>query len=326
MNFTFDYFRKKTTDVLLRVPIPLSVGAGSDPYSNAGKIANNGIETSATYNGNVNDFNFSVTGTLTAVENEVLALSTGTQQISGASASHHGAAVTYTKEGYPLYSFFLIQTDGLFRSEQEVLDHNKDGELIQPNAVPGDIRFIDANDDGKIDGNDREYAGSPFPDFTYGLRLEGNWRNIDFSLFFQGTKGNKIYNGFNTYLEAVRVNTNYSSNTLDSYTFDPNSDFPRLDMADPNGNGVDNSDRFLEDGSYFRLKTFQLGYTLPESLMNKMSFDNIRLYCAIENLFTISDYSGYNPDIGGDGLKSRGVDFRVYPLNRSYHVGLQLNF
>jgi TonB-dependent starch-binding outer membrane protein SusC len=326
MNFTFDYFRKKTTDVLLRVPIPLSVGAGSDPYSNAGKIANNGIETSATYNGNVNDFNFSVTGTLTAVNNEVLALSTGTQQISGASASHHGSAVTYTKEGYPLYSFFLIQTDGLFRSEQEVLDHSKNGELIQPNAVPGDVRFIDANDDGMIDGNDRVYAGSPFPDFTYGLRLEGNWRNIDFSLFFQGTKGNKIYNGFNTYLEAARVNTNYSSKTLDSYTFNPNSDFPRLDMADPNGNGVDNSDRFLEDGSYMRLKTLQLGYTLPESLMNKMSFDNIRLYFAIENLFTISDYSGYNPDIGGNGLNSRGVDFRVYPLNRSFHVGLQLNF
>lgn len=326
MNFIFDYFRKKTTDVLLRVPIPLSVGAGSDPFSNAGEIANNGFEATAIYNGSVNDFNFSVTGTLTSVKNEVLALSTGTQRISGASASHHGSAVTYTQEGSPLYSFFLIQTDGLFRNEQEVTSHSKDGELIQPNAVPGDIRFIDANDDGRIDGNDRVYAGSPFPDFSYGLRLEGDWRNFDFSLFFQGTQGNKIYNGFNTYLEAARVNTNYSSATLDSYTFNPDSEFPRLDMADPNGNGVDNSDRFLEDGSYLRLKTFQLGYTLPKTLLNRMSFDNLRLYLAAENLFTLTDYLGYNPDIGGNGLSSRGVDFRVYPLNRSYHLGLQLNF
>lgn len=325
-NVVLDYFRKKTTDVLLRVPIPLSVGAGSDPYSNAGEIANNGFEAAVTYNGQVRDFNFSVTGTLTAVDNEVRSLSTGSQLISGGTASHHGSAVTYTQEGYPLYSFFLIKTDGLFRSVEEVNAHSKDGELIQPNAVPGDIRFVDANNDGTIDGNDRQYCGSPFPDFSYGLRMEANWKNLDFSLFFQGTQGNKIYNGFNTYLEAARVNTNYLSTTLNSYTFNPDSDFPRLDMADPNGNGVDNSDRYLEDGSYFRLKTVQIGYTFPESILNKVAISNLRLYLAAENLFTISDYSGYNPDIGGNGLSSRGIDFRVYPLNKSYHIGLQLNF
>ena len=254
LNFTMDYFNKKTSDVLLRVPIPLSLGVSNDPYANAGKISNKGFELEVNYKGQIGDFKYSATGSLSAINNEVLALSTGSQVISGGSASHHGSAVTYTREGYPLYSFFLIKTDGLFRSEAEVSAHNKNGQLIQPNAVPGDIRFVDANDDGIIDGNDRVYCGSPFPDFSYGIRLDGEWKNFDFAIFFQGTKGNKIYNGFNTYLEAVRVNTNYSTATLNSYTFNPDSNFPRLDMADPNGNGIDNSDRFLENGSYFRMK------------------------------------------------------------------------
>ncbi|MCW3788531.1 SusC/RagA family TonB-linked outer membrane protein [Plebeiibacterium sediminum] len=326
LNFTMDYFNKKTSDVLLRVPIPLSLGVSNDPYANAGKISNKGFELEVNYKGQLGDFKYSVTGSLSAIKNEVLALSTGSQVISGGSASHHGSAVTYTREGYPLYSFFLIKTDGLFRSEAEVSAHNKNGQLIQPNAVPGDIRFVDANDDGIIDGNDRVYCGSPFPDFSYGIRLDGEWKSFDFAIFFQGTKGNKIYNGFNTYLEAVRVNTNYSKATLNSYTFNPDSNFPRLDMADPNGNGIDNSDRFLENGSYFRMKTLQIGYTLPENLLKKAYISFARLYLAADNIFTISDYSGYNPDIGGNGLSSRGVDFRVYPLNRSYHVGLQLNF
>lgn len=326
LNYTFDYFQKRTTDLLLRVPIPLSVGAANDPYSNAGKVSNKGYEMALTYNGNWNDFNFSVTGNISGIKNEIIELSTGTQRLSGASASHHGSAVTYSEAGYPIYSFFLVKTDGLFRSEEEIQAHSKDGKLIQPRAKVGDIRYIDFNGDGQIDGGDRQFCGSPFPDFEYGIRLQGEWRGIDLSMFFQGTQGGKIYNGTKTYTETVRVNTNYSKETLNSFTFNPNSDFPRLDIDDPNDNGADYSDRFLESGSYFRCKTIQLGYTLPKSWTQKAFIERCRIYLAGDNLFTITGYSGYNPDIAGNGLGSRGVDFRAYPLSKTYQVGIQLNF
>jgi len=326
MNFTFDYFEKRTSDLLLRVPIPLSVGAKEDPYTNAGKVSNKGFEISLEYNGNIRDFNYSVTGNISHIKNEVGELSTGTQKISGSAAFHNGSPVTYSEAGYPIYSFFLVKTDGLFRSQEEINAHNKDGVLIQPHAQLGDIRYIDANGDGQINGEDRQYCGSPFPDFEYGIRLQGEWRNIDLSMFFQGTQGGKIYNGVKSYTGTVRVNTNYSKDALNSYTFNPNSDFPRLNIDDPNDNGAEYSNRFLENGSYFRCKTMQLGYTLPASLIKKAFIERCRIYVAGDNLFTITNYSGYNPDISGNGLGSRGVDFRVYPLNKTYQIGLQLNF
>jgi TonB-linked SusC/RagA family outer membrane protein len=326
MNFTFDYFEKRTSDLLLRVPIPLSVGAASDPYTNAGKVSNKGFEMSLEYNGKVSDFNYSISGNISHIKNKVLELSTGTQKLSGATASHHGSAVTYSEAGYPIYSFFLVKTDGLFRSQEEITAHSKDGVLIQPRAEVGDIRYIDANGDGQINGEDRQYCGSSFPDFEYGIRLQGEWKGLDLSMFFQGTQGGKIYNGAKTYTETVRVNTNYSKEALNSYTFNPNSDFPRLHIDDPNDNGADYSDRFLESASYFRCKTIQLGYTLPSSWTRKAFTERCRIYIAGDNLFTVTNYSGYNPDIAGDGLGSRGVDFRIYPLNRTYQIGLQLNF
>ncbi len=327
LNYSLDLYQKKTTDLLLRVPIPLSAGANDNPYSNAGEIKNHGLEMMINYNGRYKDFIYSVTGTFSHVKNEVKELATGSQVLTGSKATHGGSAVTYTKVGYPIYSFFLIKTDGLFRSEAEITEHNKDGELIQPNAQVGDIRFIDANDDGQIDGNDRIYCGSPFPKYEYGLRIEGAWRFLDASIYLQGTHGNKIYNGIRTYTESAIYTCEYSTDLLNSYSFNTESDIPRLDLNDPNGNGVDNSDRFLEDGSYLRLKTVQIGFTLPQRWTNRLSVQQCRFYIGANNLVTWTDYKGYNPDIGGgSSISSRGVDFRQYPLNRSYHIGLQMNF
>lgn len=326
VNFVMDYFEKTTSDLLLRVPIPLSVGAASDPYSNAGKVSNKGYEMSLTYNGAYRDFRFSLTGNISGIKNEVIELSTGTQQMAGSGGSHHGTAVTYTKAGYPIYSYFLVKTDGLFRSQEEIDKHQLNGKPIQPNAQVGDIRYADFNNDGQINGEDRQFCGSAFPDFEYGIRLQGEWRNVDCSVFFQGTQGSKIYNGTKNYTETVRVNTNYSKATLDSYTFNPNSDFPRLDIDDPNDNGADYSDRFLESGSYFRCKSIQLGYSLPKRWTHKALIEKCRIFVSSDNLFTVTNYSGYNPDVAGNGFGSRGIDFRSYPLSRSYQLGLQLNF
>jgi TonB-linked SusC/RagA family outer membrane protein len=333
LNLTFDYFKKTTTDLLLRIPIPYSVGSGSDPYGNAGKVGNNGVEFLLSYDWKVRDFNFYAAVTFSHVRNEVLELSTTSQQLSGAVASLHGGApVTYTKVGYPIYSFFVIKTDGLFRTQEEVDAHSKNGELIQKNAKPGDIRFVDFNDDGIIDGNDRQYSGSGFPDFDYGLRLSADWRGFDMTLFLQGTQGNKIYNAFRTYTESVRAGNNYTTKVLNSYTYDPvNGNYPRLDITDPNGNDIDNSDRYLEDGSYLRLKTITLGYNLPSRMLKKISIQRARLYIGGQNLYTFTKYEGYNPDIGGgqfqgSGLGTKGVDYSVYPLPRSFHIGFQFDF
>lgn len=326
LNYTLDVFNKSTTDLLLKVPLPLSAGGEDDPYSNAGKIINRGFEMMLNYNGSHKDFSYSVTGTLSHIKNEVRELATGSQVLTGSSATHGGSAVTYTKVGYPIYSFFLIKTDGLFHSQEEIDGHSKDGELIQPNAKVGDIRFVDANDDGQIDGNDRVYSGSPFPKFEYGLRLDGSWKYFDASVYIQGTHGNKIYNGIRTYSESAIYTSQYSTDLLNSWSFNQDSDIPRLDLNDPNGNGVDNSDRFLEDGSYIRLKSVQIGFTFPQRWIDRLSIQRCRFYLGADNLVTWTDYKGFNPDIGNSSISSRGIDFRQYPLNRSFHIGFQMNF
>lgn len=326
LQYTFDYFKKQTSDLLLRVPIPLSVGSNNNPYTNAGNVTNKGYEMSLTYNEKIGDLNFNVTGNFSSIKNNVDELSTGSQILEGARGSFHGAPVTYSKVGYPIYSFFLVDTDGLFRSQAEINAHSNNGTLIQPNAQVGDVRYVDYNGDGQINGDDRHYKGSAFPKFEYGLRIQGDWKGIDCTIALQGTEGNKIYNGNNTDLETVRANINYASSTLNSFTFNPNSNFPRLDIDDKNNNGADYSDRFLEDGSYLRIRTVQVGYTIPNSITSKLSIDKCRVYFAGDNLYTFTKYSGYNPDVSSDALGGRGIDYKSYPLSKTITFGMQLNF
>ena len=326
LDYTFDYFQKNTSDLLLRVPIPLSVGSANDPYTNAGKVSNKGFEMGLTYNQKVGEVNFSITSNISSIKNRVEELSTGSQILAGSSGSFHGSAVTYSKVGYPIYSFFLVKTDGLFRSQEELDAHNLNGNPIQPRAAIGDIRYVDFNGDGKIDAGDRQFRGSAFPDFEYGFRLQADWKGIDFTVAAQGVQGNEIYNGNNTDLATVKANTNYASSTLDSFTFNPNSNFPRLNIDDPNDNGADYSDRFLENGSYLRIKTIQLGYTIPNDLSKKVSIERCRFYVAGDNLFTSTKYTGYNPDVSADGLGGRGIDYKSYPLSKTIIFGMQLNF
>ena len=326
LEYTFDYFQKHTSDLLLRVPIPLSVGSANDPYTNAGNVSNKGFEMGLTYNEKIGGVNFSISSNISSVKNRVDALSTGSQIIAGSSGSFHGSPVTYTEVGYPIYSFFLVKTDGLFRSQAEINSYTKNGVLIQPRAQVGDIKYVDSNGDGQIDASDRQFSGSAFPDFEYGFRIQADWKGIDLTIAAQGTHGNKIYNGNNTDLQTVRANTNYSSATLNSYTFNPNSNFPRLDINDLNNNSADYSDRFLEDGSYLRIKTIQIGYTIPNNLTKKLSIDKCRFYLAGDNLITFTKYSGYNPDVSLDALGGRGIDYKTYPLSKTITLGLQLNF
>ncbi|RAV28439.1 SusC/RagA family TonB-linked outer membrane protein [Sinomicrobium soli] len=330
LEFVFDYFVKKNSDVLLQVPIPLSTGAsGNSPYINAGQIINKGFEASLNFSNSGEEFSYQLTGTIASVDNEVDFLGTGSQQIFGGQPTHHGASATVTQAGLPVGAFYLIKTDGIFNSAEEVNAHTHEGALIQPNARPGDIRFVDHNNDGQIDEDDRQYLGSPNPDFSYGLGAAFNWKNFDMNLFFQGTQGNKIYNGLRQDLEGMNLEINYLKSTLNAWTPEnQNTGMPRAVINDPNLNSR-TSDRFLEDGSYFRFKTFQLGYTLPENVLKLAKVKRCRIYISLDNIFTITDYKGYNPDLGRSGsVLDRGVDFGhvAYPLSRTFLTGVELSF
>lgn len=328
LTFTADYFIKRSTDVLLNVPIPGSTGAVGNPVVNAGIIENRGLELSAGYSGGEGNFTYDLYGTFSAISNEVERLGTGTQQIFGGQPTHHGASTTLTQAGGEVGAFYLIKTDGIFNSDEEVQAHSKDGALIQPNASPGDIRFVDANGDGTISDEDRVHAGSPFPDFTYGLGFNARWGNFDLGLFFQGTQGNKIYNGFRQDIDGMNLEINYSKETLRAWTPENHTDFPRAVINDPNYN-TRTSDRFLEDGSYLRLKSLQLGYLFPSGTLERVGAGSLRVYLSFDNLFTITGYDGYNPDLGRTGsILNRGVDYGhvAYPLARTANLGIQLQF
>jgi TonB-linked SusC/RagA family outer membrane protein len=328
--FTADYFIRKNTDILLQVPIPLSTGAsGNSPWVNAGQITNKGLETALSYNNTIGDFSYQLTGTFAAIDNKVDGLGTGAQQIFGGQPTHHGASATVTQAGLPVGAFYLIKTNGIFNSQEEVDAHNLNGTLIQPNAKPGDIRFVDHNQDGMIDQNDRQNLGSPNPDFNYGFGGNASWRGFDLNIFFQGTQGNKIYNGLRQDLEGMNLEWNYARTTLNAWTpTNTNTSIPRPVINDPNLNSQ-TSDRFLENGSYLRFRTLQFGYTLPESLLEAIKISSSRVYLSFDNLFTITKYKGYNPDLGRTGsVLDRGVDFghTAYPLARTSMIGVQLSF
>jgi hypothetical protein len=347
LTLTADYFIKTNTDLLIQVPIPPSAGAISNPWVNYGKITNKGLELGLNYKDQIGDLFYNVFGTFTTVKNVVDELGTGKQQIIAGYPSHHGDGVTLTQAGYPVGSFYLIKTAGLFQTQDEINNYIKTDslgqpiltskglkQLIQPNAKPGDIKFVDANHDGKIDANDRVVAGNPSPKFEYSYGLNLNWKGIDASIFFQGVYGNKIYNGLKMDLEDIVLNWNYSSDILNHWTStNHNTNIPRLTILDKNQNNRE-SDRFLEDGSYLRIKTVQIGYTFSKNWITKAGFDVARIYTSFENLYTFTNYSGFNPDLGRasndwrDGLLERGVDYGhvSYPLPRTMTCGIQLTF
>ncbi|UOG74724.1 TonB-dependent receptor [Hymenobacter tibetensis] len=341
LGLSTDYFIRENSDILLRVPIPLTTGAsGSAPYINAGQITNKGLEAALTYNNKVGEFNYQITGTFTAIDNNVDFLGTGTQQISGGQPTHHGQSATITQAGGPIGAFYLIKSAGVFQSQEEVDAHSVEGRLIQPGAKPGDVRFVDYNGDGTISQDDRQYCGSPNPKFSYGFGSNSSWKNFDLSFFFQGTYGNKIYNGLREDLEGMNLEFNYSPATLNAWTPDNPSNFPRAVINDPNLNSR-TSDRFLESGSYLRMRTLQLGYTLPKGVLSVAKINSCRFYVSFDNLFTVTNYSGFSPDLGryngtdrdgrqvaGGGILDRGVDFPhvAYPLSRTSLLGVQVSF
>lgn len=326
LSLTADWYIKNTKDILLQVPIPISTGGANDPYRNAGKIQNKGFEFNIGWNDYINkDLSYGINFIGSFNKNEVISMGTDSQVINSG-ATNQNINTCKTLAGYPIGGFWLIPALGYFNSVEEVQAYQKDGQLIQPSAEPGDIKFQDTNNDGSITDDDRVYCGSPFPKFTYSINANLTYKNFDFSIGLQGVTGNKIYNATRQTLEDVTKGTNFLASCLDYWTPD-NTDaaHPRLIWTDPNRNTRAESNRYLEDGSYFRLRNIQIGYTFPNSWF-KGVVQKARIYVNAENLFTITSYTGYTPDVNATNVYSRGFDEFIYPSNRTFMLGLNVTF
>ena len=267
----------------------------------------------------VGDLDYNVSANLSTVRNKVLRMG----------EAFNLRPYTRTEVGRSISDFYLIPFDGIFQSMDEVYNHTAtldDGtvKIIQPDAKPGDVRYVDVNGDGQIDTNDRTWCGSPLPKFELGLNVSLNWHNFDFNMFWAGKFGNKIYNQLRKNL--LNFNVDNIPADVSPWTWDnPSSEYPRM-LAGTTSNNIEYCDRFLESGTYFRLKNIQLGYTLPAKLSQKIFVQKLRVYVSGTNLVTLTGYKGYDPDIISTDVYQQGIDGGQYPSCRQMNFGLQVTF
>jgi TonB-linked SusC/RagA family outer membrane protein len=333
ITFSAEYYVRNTDNLILSVDPARSLGYSDATSTNIGQMKNWGYEFQASYNGNINSLKFNVSGNIGTVKNKIIALQAPNAVIDrGDNPDFGGTIITRTEVGQPVQSFYGWQTNGIFQNVAEVAS----SATPNNNTRPGDIRFIDQPgkdgiSDGKIDDNDRVYLGSFLPKFTYGLNASANYKGFDLSLFFQGVQGNKIYNGTRVITEGMLRLFNSGTAVLNAWTYEnPNNYFPRAVSGDPNGN-VRTSNRFIEDGSYLRLKNLTFGYTIPNSFLTNLTKNNLsdfRVYVTTQNLLTFTKYKGYDPEVGSrvNTTLTQGIDYGQFPQARSFVVGLQLGF
>lgn len=320
LTFTADYYKKKTNGMLMEMNIPFYVGEAK-PIGNVGKMENSGIELEAAYKFRVSDWNFRVSANASYLKNKLIEYGneSGWENLD----SFQGTGdISRAENGKPFPFFYGYKTAGIFQNTDEVKAYKNDkGELLQPTAVSGDVRFVDVDGNGIIDANDRTDIGKGMPDWTFGFNLGVSWKNFDLNMMWQGTAGNDIY-------DATRrtdiATSNLPSWMLNRWTGEGTSNrIPRFVQGD-NVNWQ-SSDLYVYDGSYLRLKNIQLGYTLPAALTQKVFISSLRFYVAAENLFTFTKYHGFDPEISSGGT-SLGIDYGVYPQARVWTISASLSF
>lgn len=312
LSGSVDAFIRDTKDMLMSVTAPAHVGNRLSATANVGQVRNKGIEISLDYRNSVGrDFNYSIGGNVSFIDNKLTHLN------GGSVIRTNYDQVQVVDEGYPLYYFWGYQYEGIYKTDEEALAHLTAYDSGNIPFHAGDARYTDANNDGKIDSNDRVDLGSSIPWLNYGINMSAFWRNFDIQLFFQGVGGNKIYNRQRHDLESNGAYSVLAPIMADAWT--PNNP----DGYIPNPKNTINyytSDRFLESGSYFRLKNLQIGYSLPRSILGKAGFENCRIYVQGGNLFTVTKYKGFDPEV------SSGVDNGNYPQSRTFIFGLNITY
>lgn len=322
-NVTFDWYNKKTTGILQTIQYPAYVGATGSSYGNVADMENKGLELELGYQKKIGELNINVKGNVSHLRNEVTYLGDGKDFLDGGAKLQSSTyPLTRTAVGHAIGSFFGFETEGIFQNQSEIDAYaGKDGKPIQPNAVPGDFKWADLNNDGQITEADRTFIGDPIPDWSYGFTVSISWKNFDFLAFGQGVAGNQIFQG----LRRMDIPTaNWQTEWLNRWHGEGTSnDYPRLTVKDKNKNLANPSDFRLQNGDYFRIKTLQIGYSLSKNIVKKAGFTTARIYLSSNNLVTITKYTGFDPEIGGS---SYGIDRAIYPQARSFLVGLNLGF
>lgn len=329
-TITAEYYERKTDNLILSVPLPPSFGyINSTVPQNVGSMQNNGFEVQLGYNDRKGELKWNVSTNLSFNTNKVTRLAEGVSNIEAGGDGDFGSYnITNTAVGQSIQAFYGWQVEGIFQDAADVSKHAKQ----TAGTAPGDLKFKDLNNDGVINNNDRQFLGSFIPKATYALNLGANYKNFDLSIFFQGVTGNKIYNATRVITEGMIRFFNAGTQVLNAWTpTNKNTNIPRAVSSDPNQNARP-STRFLEDGSYLRLKNVMLGYSVPAASLQSITkgvVKNLRIYVSGQNILTFTKYTGYDPEVGnrtpGSSL-TNGIDFAVYPQPKAYQVGIQTTF
>lgn len=303
LTLGFDYFDKKTKDLLVTGTKPSLIIGGSTSPINAGNVSNKGVEFELGWRDNIKDFNYSIRANLATLKNEVTYLDPSLERVAG--TNYHTYPISYFEKGYPVYYFRGYKFAGV-------------------DPVTGDPTFADVDGDGVVTENDRTYIGDAIPDFTYGITLTAAYKGLDLTVFGTGSYGNDIFHASYRpdYKESNKMKEVFYDNrwTVDN----PNGTVPRS-----NANNMDKyitSDAMVYDGSYFKIKQIQLGYTLPKSWLNKVYIGNMRLYCSLDDFFTFTKYPGFDPESSSNATSGMGIDKGGYPTSKKVVFGINVEF
>jgi TonB-linked SusC/RagA family outer membrane protein len=331
LEVTVDYYHKSTKDLIDYIPTPEQIGVSEPPMGNMGEVLNKGWEFSANYRNQIGELGFNVWGMVSFNNGYVKDYGNRKDPVMHGSPNLNSQPILYSEAGYPWHSFLVYRTAGIFQSYDEIATYvsknpaTGETSVIMPNAKPGDLRYVDTNKDGKITADDREMMGSYDPKRTFSFGASLDFKGFDFSIMFQGVAGNYVYNGLKQMgMNGRASGGNLLQTALDTWDFNPSSQWPRLGLVnDSNGNYLNFSDIFLEQGDYLRLKNITLGYTLPKSLVRHIGMEKstLRFYISADNILTFTNYSGIDPEVG-----NYGVDRGLYPISRFLNLGINFNF
>jgi hypothetical protein len=305
--------------VLFGYPLLETTGNdGSAPIVNGATIRNKGLDISLTFREDSKTLNYYAGVNFSTLRNKVVALGYGLNE--------HYQGNTVTRVGQPVGMWYVLETDGLFQNQGEIDGYkNSKGETIQPDAKPGDIRFKDNNDDGKITNEDKAVVGSPWPDVELGLNAGASYKGFDLTMQWFGSFGSTVFNGPRSAMDRFDDNSNYRHGVKPWTPEDPNTDFPRVVYASTLNSRGD-TDRWLESGSFFRMKYISLAYNIPASVLSKVGIANAQISISGQNLLTFTKYTGLDPEFNNSNVFERGFDYGAFPNVKTYSLGLQFGF
>lgn len=338
IEIDMDYYRNDVRDLLYNPELPGQAGLAAQPFINVGNVRNTGLDISVTGRRSFShDFNMSATVNFTTYNNEIIKIAEGVENFDGTGRRFGGGnPIIRNQVGWPISTFFGYQIEGFWNSQAEIDAANASapGGVYQSEAAPGRFRYADITGDGRVTADDRTNLGDPHPDFTYGLDINVNYRSFDFSAFFYGSQGNDIWNQVKWWTDFYPSFQGAKSRTAlyDSWTPErTNATAPIQENAGSTATNLVPNSYYVEDGSYLRLRTVQLGYSLPVDMLQRIGLNQLRVYVQAQNLFTITGYSGPDPEIGNTqsanaSTTSFGVDEGAYPTSRQFLFGINLGF